>query len=258
MEQVSVSMISAVLRVRSVTDAQVKALAASIAEVGLLNPLTVYRTTIIRDGNEVDGFGLIAGAHRLEAVKQLGWTEVPAQIVEMDELHRTIAECDENLCGTQLTPAERAIFTSRRKWAYEQLHPETVRSATLKRGSDAPSRQVGETGKPSRFTKETAERTGKSERAVQRDAERGERVCLTALEMVNGTRLNTGEYIDKLKTLPTAAQINRVKADLSEKPKPVVHVLERISPLMRAWNAANEADRNELRALIAAEKRATA
>ena len=36
-----------------------------------------------------------------------------------------IAECDENLCGTKLTAAERALFTRRRKEAHEALHPET-------------------------------------------------------------------------------------------------------------------------------------
>ena len=77
----------------------------------------------------MDGFGIIAGAHRLAACRDLGHTEVPVVILEMDALQRTIAECDENLCGTQLSAAERAEFTQRRKEAYEQLHPETVQRA---------------------------------------------------------------------------------------------------------------------------------
>lgn len=68
------------------------------------------------------------------------------------------------LYGPNLTPSEKALFTARRKEAYEALHPETKREATLKQ--NAPSRQVGETA--GRFTADTATKTGESERTVQR------------------------------------------------------------------------------------------
>src|SRR5262249_28130310 len=72
------------------------------------------------------------------------------------------------LCGPRLTTSERARFTRRRKEAYEALHPET------KQGGDRKSsRQVGDLKKTDRFTANTSAATGQSERAVQRDAERG-------------------------------------------------------------------------------------
>ena len=79
-----------------------------------------------------------------------------------------------------LTPSERALFTQRRKEAYEALHPET------KHGGDhgnqhtggKPSRQLGDL--PDRFTADTAARTGQSERSVQRDATRGGNASGTA------------------------------------------------------------------------------
>ncbi len=43
----------------------VQRLADSISQVGLLNPITVDRE-----------YTLIAGLHRLEAVKMLGWSEI--------------------------------------------------------------------------------------------------------------------------------------------------------------------------------------
>lgn len=70
-----------------------------------------------------------------------------------------------------LTPAERATFTRRRKEAYEALHPETRHG-----GDRKSSRQLGDLN-DDRFTADTAARTGQSERAVQRDAERGEKVA---------------------------------------------------------------------------------
>ena len=61
-------------------------------------------------------------------------------------------------------PRERALFTQRRKEAYEALHPET------RHGTPGVSRQVGDTherSSESRFTADTASRTGQSERSVQ-------------------------------------------------------------------------------------------
>lgn len=249
MVAVDVNLISTSGRIRGLDDAHVQALLDSIAEVGLLNPVSVYRKPITRAGEPVDGYGLIAGAHRLEACKRLGLADIEATIVDLDEPHRVLAECDENLCGTRLTAAERAEFTSRRKWAYEQLHPETAH------GGDKPSRQVGDFESSSdvkRFTSDTAVKTGQSERKVQRDAERGSKVCNSALAMVKGTHLDKGTYLDKLKDLPSAAQIRRVQADLAA-PRPVRtqapadddDVTERqVAALMAAWNRAGREARD--------------
>lgn len=68
----------------------------------------------------------------------------------------------------------KALFTIRRKQAYEALHPETKQSETRNGGL---ARQLGEPeNRTARFTADTAAKTGQSERAVQRDAERGEKI----------------------------------------------------------------------------------
>nr|WP_313519497.1 ParB N-terminal domain-containing protein [Brevundimonas diminuta] len=191
-------------RVRQADRKQVEALAESINEVGLLNPVTVAP-----DG---EGYALIAGMHRLEAARLLGWTEIPATMLALDQHRRVIAECDENLCAPSLTPAERAEFTRRRKAAYEALHPETTH------GGDRKSDQVANLATRSeapRFTADTAAATGQSERAVQRDAERGEKVSDEALALIKGTRLDTGRYLDSIKNLSAADQVAKVEADLA-------------------------------------------
>ena len=79
----------------------------------------------------------------------------------------------------------RALFTQRRKEAYEALHPET------KHGSPGVSRQVGDTqerSSESRFTADTAARTGQSERSVQRDATRGGNASGTAWRWAGQSR----------------------------------------------------------------------
>lgn len=190
-------------RVRQASRPQVDALVASIREVGLLNPITVAPT----DG----GFALVAGMHRLEACRVLGMTAVPAITLDLDANQRIIAECDENLCAPTLTATERAEFTRRRKAAYEALHPETVNGVN----QHTRVRQVGEGSEAPRFTSDTAAKTGQSERAVQRDAERGEKVSDDALGMIKGTRLDTGKYLDSIKNLAPEDQVAKVEADLA-------------------------------------------
>lgn len=79
------------------------------------------------------------------------------------------------MLSDELSSSERAAQTARRKAIYEELHPET------KQGTPGVSRQVGDTrarATSARFTAETAKKTGRSERSVQRDAERGKvRIC---------------------------------------------------------------------------------
>lgn len=204
-------------RLREISEAQVVALMASIGDVGLLNPITVYPRKVIEAGISVDGYGVVAGAHRLEACRRLGHTEIAAQVVGLSELERQIAECDENLCGTTLTASERATFTRRRKEAYEALHPETRNGVIGATARHAPAKLADAS-----FTADTAAKTGQSERAIQRDAERGAKVCDEAMTLIRGTRLDTGVYLDQIKKLDPAAQVARVTADLKPKPqKPV-------------------------------------
>lgn len=242
---IPVALITTHGRIRQADPSRVGALVDSIAEVGLLNPITVYRRTITRNGQDAEGYGLIAGAHRLEACKALGLVEIEAQIVDLDEQQRIIAECDENLCGSRLTPSEVALFTSKRKAAYIALHPETAKPGP----KDAEKFSTT-------FADDQAEKTGVTARKVRMDAERGEKVTTAALAMVRGTPLDTGVYLDKLKKVDPDKQCEKVKRDLEAarkpkpKPKTAPHapdpeddysVRERqVAALMNAWNKAGK------------------
>ena len=76
-------------------------LAASIAEHGLLQPLTVRR--IGRDGYQI-----IAGERRWRAARIAGLTEVPARIIEADDRKATELALVENLQREGLNPVEEA------------------------------------------------------------------------------------------------------------------------------------------------------
>lgn len=220
-------------RLRETSEAKVEMLVASIGDVGLLNPVTVFNRQVIDAGIAVDGFGLVAGAHRIEACKRLGMTEVAANIVELSDLERQIAECDENLCAATLTPSEKAMFTRRRKEAYEALYPETKAHVAGAHASNKAQGNASANLAPA-FTADTAAKTGQSERAVQRDAERGVKISDRALAAVRGTKLDTGKYLDALKALPAQEQVERVKADLAPR-KPVPPPAEPHNP-QEAYN----------------------
>jgi len=242
MTAVPVELVSTTMRIRRADPRQVAALADSIALVGLLNPITVRPTTIYQSGQPRDGFDLIAGLHRLEACRKLGWETIPATVVEMDDMRRLLAECDENLCSTVLTPAERAEFTRKRKLAYEALHPET-------RLGENQHTRVRKLCEPTsdRFTADTAARTGKSERAVQLDARRGERIAPEVLDQIKADpALNKGKVLDVLAATPAAqqqAKLSELAAQaIAPRPKPVPHVPADTAEeawragILKAWN----------------------
>lgn len=191
---------------RAINDAAVSALAESIASVGLINPIRVRE--------RLDRWEVSAGSHRLAACQMLGLAEIECIVTNDDDLHAELSMIDENLCRNELSPAEVAAHTARRKAIYEELHGPAkaigAHAANAAMGNANASANLADA-----FTAETAAATGKSERSVQRDAERGEKVIPEVLAMITGTKLDTGTYLDKLKKLPPNEQVVAAKRDLA-------------------------------------------
>ena len=99
---------------RAVSQDGIEELAFSMEQVGLLNPITL-----------TEDHTLVAGLHRLEAAKSLGWSEIECTISELDGLTAQLAELDENFARTNLSPLELGDFLKQRKEIYEELYPET-------------------------------------------------------------------------------------------------------------------------------------
>ena len=91
-------------------------LAASIRVNGLLQPVLVRRSPSGRT------YQLVAGERRLRAVKLLGWTEIPAQIREVDDRTLLILALVENIQREDLGPLEeaKAYGVLRDKFGYGQ------------------------------------------------------------------------------------------------------------------------------------------
>ena len=191
-------------RMRRLRPDVVDDLAVSISTQGLLQPI------VVRHSNS--GLMLVAGLHRLAAVKQLRHHDIRALILDgLNTDQALIAEIDENLVRADLSPAERALHLGERKRLYEKVHPQTRLGGDRKSAKAKSGRQNGELKK--RFTEDAAEKTGSSERTVQREVERAARI--DDLADVPGTSLDSPDELDALAKLPPTVQrdlIARAKA----------------------------------------------
>jgi uncharacterized ParB-like nuclease family protein len=179
---------------RAVDRVHVDALAGSVTEMGLLEPVVVRSLE--------DAYEVMAGLHRVEAFRQLGRQTIPAIVREADDLLAELVLIDENLCRHDLSPAERVIAVKRRKAIYLQLHPETRPTGDGGEGRHKETRrQLGDESVVERFSKATAGDTGIAERTIQRDAARGEKLGEEVLKKVVGTSLDKGEELDALAKL---------------------------------------------------------
>ena len=122
--------------------------------MGLLNPITI-------DCNNT----LIAGRHRLDAAKLLGWAEIECTVTDLQGLQAELAEIDENFVRKNLSVIDFGNLLLRRKEIYETLHP------TAKNGGDRKSEKIRaqklRSDSVKSFVQDTAEKLGVSPRTVE-------------------------------------------------------------------------------------------
>jgi len=79
-------------------------LAESFKLIGQLEPVTITKYNV-----------LLAGLHRVEAAKILGWESIDARLFEGDAIAMEIVEIDENLIRNDLTVLEQGEHLARRQ-----------------------------------------------------------------------------------------------------------------------------------------------
>lgn len=157
----------------------VRELADSISAVGLLNPITVDRDYI-----------LIAGLHRLEAAKLLGWEEIECNVSSLEGLQAELAEIDENFVRADLETVEFGKLLLRRKEIYEMLHPETKCGVSQANAMNrAQGNNVSERGASTlkSFARDTADKLGISPRSVEEKIQIARDITPAAQEIIQGT-----------------------------------------------------------------------
>ena len=146
---------------------------------------------------------LVAGLHRLEAAKRLGYATIPCTVLHWNEpLRSELAEIDENIIRNNPGPAEHAILTERRCEITKELDAkhgavsqfatppkQALRGAGIKTGHDVAS------------VRDQAKRTGESKDKIQRSKKRSS-ILGNLLHKIRGTCLDNGQEMDALLKMP--------------------------------------------------------
>ena len=157
----------------------VQELVDSISKVGLLNPITIDREHT-----------LIAGLHRLEAAKLLGWTEIECNVSSLEGLLAELAEVDENVVRKGLSAVEYSDLLLRRKEIYETLHPETKAGTSQAAGMNrAKGNNVGCKMHPTSksFVQDTAEKLGVNPSTIKRQIQTAKNLTTEAKDIIRDT-----------------------------------------------------------------------
>lgn len=141
-------------RLREIDQGWVEAMAQSITEIGQKSPIEVVRAET--------GYRLVAGAHRLAAIKWLGREDIRAVVSSLDDVEAELAEIDENLIRRELGPLDRAVFLARRKYLYEKVNPETRAGVAGGRARQGAANEMFS------FAAETAKKIRLGRRAIER------------------------------------------------------------------------------------------
>ena len=156
---------------RTANPEHIQELAKSIAEIGLLNPITIGHRHI-----------LVAGLHRLEAAKLLDWPEIECTVSSLEGLQAKLAEIDENFIRSDLSPVEYGDLLLRRKSIYESLYPES------KNGGDRKSEKIRaakcRSDSVKSFVQDTADKLGVAPRTVERQIQTAKNLAPEAKEII--------------------------------------------------------------------------
>ena len=155
----------------------VKELAKSIQELGVMNPIIVDTK-----------YNLIAGLHRLEAVKLLGHEKIKCTVMDLHGLQAELAEIDENFVRSPLSEMDRCEILLRRKKIYEELHPETRNGGDKRREKTRTALCGSGSEAPKSFVRDTAEKLGISKSAVERRVRIAEKLTPEAKKVFEKTK----------------------------------------------------------------------
>lgn len=175
-------------------ETDVDTLKTSISKIGLINPITINLK------NE-----LLAGARRFQAVKELGWDEVPVHVVDRDTLEQELISIDENLVRKPLTKLEFEKCLNRGREIYEAINPTANKVDLVFKElttEEKKKQKELENEDEDSFAAITAEKTGLSKSiikgAIKRDALASDTVKKArSLGTINASQTNEIIKLDK-------------------------------------------------------------
>lgn len=220
-------------RLREINREAVGRLKESIARLGLRTPISV------RLISEEEGWGLVAGRHRLQACIELGMREVPVREEKGSELDARLWEIAENLHRADLTVTERSE------------HIEEWRNIVLEKGRQLADPLGGAQPKDKGFSK-----TARELDVPEREVRRSERIANLAPEAKAEAKIlrldDNQSALLKAARLPSKeGQLRALREHAAQRqqPRPAqspardplndIETVERqVDALMAAWNRA--------------------
>ncbi|AEJ43701.1 ParB/RepB/Spo0J family partition protein [Alicyclobacillus acidocaldarius] len=166
---------------RDLTEEELQALAADIQENGLIHPIVIRA---VEDGR----YEILSGHQRVRAAKCLGWSEIEANVVEVDDNRAARMLISANIKTRTLSPMELARAIRRERELIEELHGERRGRPRTENVGHNVQDLIGI------WSKSVAEEIGMSEKQVRR------------LDKLNELIPELKELVDKGKLSSTAAE----------------------------------------------------
>lgn len=247
-------------RLRAVDEDQALAISKSIAEHGLMNPVTIRQTP-----NGERSYTLVAGAHRLRAMELLQSDKVDAIVVKADAHEAVLLEISENLFRNDLSVMDRAIFVQTYRDVWEktrgEINPKGGRPknrGNMSQFSGSPVDSVAQQA-ANGFSVACADRLGVSPKAIMRLNRIAQNLPREVRSAISGTTIadNQSQLLKLAKLSPEKRAkahiaIRESKGDFkaaidllepqAKKPDPEVQILSR---LIDSWERAKPATRKK-------------
>ena len=239
--EIKINLILVENRKRKLNSEKVVGLADSFALIGQLEPITVTLDN--------EHYVLLAGWHRLEAAKSLGWKTVKAEVFQGDALECELVEIDENLTNHDLTVLEQSIQLKRRNEILEEM------GIRAKQGDNQHS-LGSEIVSPPKTTEDIAKEAGLSKRSTQQRMQIARDLSPEVKELVQDTPIadSTTQLLELARLEPTeqveaAQQIvdgkktidgykkKKKQEELKQKKKELVTSLNELQPVVDQCDA---------------------
>lgn len=195
-------------RARPIDEDHALAIASSMAERGLINPITVRSTPAMNKGKTP--YTLVAGGHRLRGAALNQWVEIDTIIVEADATEAQLIELSENIFRNELSKLDRPIFVMKLREVMEEKHGKIERGRySDKKGNDYPFTLAP--GKE--LSKLVQERLGFGEETYKLVTRIGQNLHADLRNALRGTSIeNDQSKLLKLAKLPPEDQVKAAAA----------------------------------------------
>lgn len=213
-------------RLRPIDEEFAQVLAANMAEVGLMKPITVRATPATNGGKTP--WTLVAGGHRHRGAQINEWEEIEALVVEAGPIDAQLMEVSENIYSNTLTKLDRAVFVLKFREMWEEKHGKIEKGRYAgKKANDWPFTPPGK-----ELSERLQERLGFGKSTLKYVTAIGQKLHPSLRAALRGTPAEDDQkQLLKLASMPEAEQAGiaaalKFEPDLKkvlamDKPKPV-------------------------------------